>query len=893
MTISAVIPAITFSGSSGAGTLGPFSLIKSGTPISFTANSQIKVYRYGAVTDLAPDLLVENTDYTLTGGPIAGSITLTSPQTGLLTDERLHVYREQPYTQPLDLANSGSFSSANLEARMDRLTEMVQEVKRDAQTSVRFTPLSGDSIPSTMPLDAAIDKLVYISGTASSPVLATINSPADLLASIAVTAENITNINLVGTDLGGADTIGVVAADLAGDNTIGDVAAALPSLIPALPDIQSVAGSLGSIGSLLGGQVVKVDTLSDLQDYTPTDGQLICLVGRVSAGDGGGGMYRFSAADLSAEVSADEITPGQGDGRNYIAPASDRTGASGAWVATQFNSFYILQSSVSVVRLLADGNFSPSSVTFSALEDGGLGTVSAYAGRFRISTSTDGVTYTQRYDSASNESSTAFTIPSGAIFIKCQLYRADGFTSELQQFVASVIRDGVDGSSGAGTDAVVVNLSKSSAAVFAYADGTVPSFEGIDGQVTVFDGTADETASASFSVSGSGLTGQVNTAADTPVTGQPKGYYRVVSMSADIGALTITTTYGGVNYVRSFSVSKIRTGYEIVATLPSTNLFEGRIVFLTTDDKLYRYTGTAWTAAVASSDLTGQIVESQISDAAVTTAKFAASIEPVSIVSSLPGSKSTSSVFNTTDGFLYRWDGAAYVKAVPAADVTGTFTDAQIADLSAAKITGTITETQIGADAITTAKIAAGAIVAGKIAANAVTATTIAAGSVETAKISAGAVTATQIAANTITAGQIATGAIATAELSAGAVTASKIAAGTITANEIAANTITAGKIAAATITATQLASNAITADKISAGAVTAAKVSVTSLAAMSANLGAVTAGSLNINSKFIVASDGTVTIRNATTGQRLVISNTTLEVYDSSNVRRVRLGIW
>lgn len=43
----------------------------------------------------------------------------------------------------------------------------------------------------------------------------------------------------------------------------------------------------------------------------------------------------------------------------------------------------------------------------------------------------------------------------------------------------------------------------------------------------------------------------------------------------------------------------------------------------------------------------------------------------------------------------------------------------------------------------------------------------------------------------------------------------------------------------------------------------------------------------------FSVAVDGTVTIRNATSGARLEISNSLVRVYDASNVLRVRLGLW
>jgi hypothetical protein len=93
------------------------------------------------------------------------------------------------------------------------------------------------------------------------------------------------------------------------------------------------------------------------------------------------------------------------------------------------------------------------------------------------------------------------------------------------------------------------------------------------------------------------------------------------------------------------------------------------------------------------------------------------------------------------------------------------------------------------------------------------------------------------------------------------------------------------------TILTNHLAANSVDANKITAGAVTAAKINVTNLAAINADLGAVTAGSLNINGKFIVATDGTTTIQNATSGARLVIKNDTIKVYDSSGVVRVHIG--
>src|SRR5690606_31043626 len=57
--------------------------------------------------------------------------------------------------------------------------------------------------------------------------------------------------------------------------------------------------------------------------------------------------------------------------------------------------------------------------------------------------------------------------------------------------------------------------------------------------------------------------------------------------------------------------------------LPDADYPEGAVIFLTTDHKLYRSTGTEWTAEVPATDLTGQIVEGQIANEAITAVKIA------------------------------------------------------------------------------------------------------------------------------------------------------------------------------------------------------------------------------------------------------------------------------
>ncbi|NEI70949.1 hypothetical protein GR212_15300 [Rhizobium lusitanum] len=313
---------------------------------------------------------------------------------------------------------------------------------------------------------------------------------------------------------------------------------------------------------------------------------------------------------------------------------------------------------------------------------------------------------------------------------------------------------------------------------------------------------------------------------------------------------------------------------EIVAALPTTGNIEGRMVYLTTDDKLYRYTGSAWTSATPSTDITGQLTDGQIAavaaakvtgtlvssqiadaavtnsklaalavdatkladasvtaakiaDAAVTTTKFANGIRPVEIVAVLPttGNIEGRTVYLTTDDKLYRYTGTAWTSATPATDITGQLTDAQIGAVAAAKVTGQITSTQITDGAISTPKLAAGAVtanelaansvIAAKIAAGAVIAAAISAGAITTNAIAAGAVTATQIAANTITAGQISAGAIGATQIAAGAVTTAKLSAGAVTANELAASAVTAGKIAANAVVATNIAAGAVSAKSL------------------------------------------------------------------------------
>lgn len=230
----------------------------------------------------------------------------------------------------------------------------------------------------------------------------------------------------------------------------------------------------------------------------------------------------------------------------------------------------------------------------------------------------------------------------------------------------------------------------------------------------------------------------------------------------------------------SITVAKFASGIrpvETLSVLPTTGNSVGRMVYLTTDGQLYRYTASGFTTAVPTTALTGTIGATQIAPDAITTEKISA---------------------------------------------------------------GAITADEIGANAITAGKIAVGAVTAGTIQAGAISATEIASNAITTDKIYSGAITAIKLSANSVDATKIVAGSITASLIGADAINAGHIQAGAIGASEISAGAITASKIAsysitstciqAGAITATEIASNAITASHILAGAITASKLSVDAL---------------------------------------------------------------
>ena len=301
----------------------------------------------------------------------------------------------------------------------------------------------------------------------------------------------------------------------------------------------------------------------------------------------------------------------------------------------------------------------PTTITFSGTSTSGTGAPSAYSGRFIISTSPDGTTYTAQSTSTVNETSRTYTIPGTASYIRGVLYQAGGTTVELDRQTVPVIIDGTDGAPGAA--AISGSLTSESVGLPALANGTVTSFASATGQFRVYSGGTDVTATATFGTPTlSGCTGTVNTNVNTPVNGLPRGYYQVTAMSADTATMTMTATYAGVTITKVYSLSKSVKAYEILADLPNdANNFEGRLVYLT-----------------------------------------------VAKTTGLGSPPFASGPYPAKQQYKYTTDNG-WIGTSAATQVIGTLTSAQIASLDTTKLTGTIGADLIAANAIVASKFLA------------------------------------------------------------------------------------------------------------------------------------------------------------------------------------------
>lgn len=304
------------------------------------------------------------------------------------------------------------------------------------------------------------------------------------------------------------------------------------------------------------------------------------------------------------------------------------------------------------------------------------------------------------------------------------------------------------------------------------------------------------------------------------------GEYIVDANNLADGAITADKFLPGIEFVQ---------WYDEGTPLPTEKGAE----YISMNGILYYWSGGAYVRVVRAVDFDGQLLESQIADGAINTAKFAAGLAPVELVSALPATDNFEGrvvSLTTAGGALYHYYGGSW--------------QANVAP-------GSITETSIAPDSITTPMLQAGAVKAGKIDTNAVTAGTIAAGAVNTNELAANAVTAVKIATNAVTADKILARTITGGKIAAGAISSYEIEAYSITADNLATDSVIAGKIKAGAIVAGKLAANAIVAGDavIANGAIQSAQIGTAAITSAKIMNGEV--GTLKIAGNAVIIPDG------------------------------------
>ena len=223
---------------------------------------------------------------------------------------------------------------------------------------------------------------------------------------------------------------------------------------------------------------------------------------------------------------------------------------------------YELSISSAAVNKAADSNtFNPSSITLTAKSQTGSAAPQSYSGRFKIETTTNGSSWTSKYTSDSNESSTTWSIPTNINSLKairCSLYQAGGTTVLLDQQTVPIVSDGSKGDPGqqggtgpAGADAYTVILTNenhtfagsNTAAIASNTECGIIAYKGAT-QVAATIGTITGAPTGmTVTPSGSGTTSAKFTVAVT------------TSMTTKNGVLTVPVTVDGKTFNMKFTYS--------------------------------------------------------------------------------------------------------------------------------------------------------------------------------------------------------------------------------------------------------------------------------------------------------------------------------------------------
>lgn len=249
----------------------------------------------------------------------------------------------------------------------------------------------------------------------------------------------------------------------------------------------------------------------------------------------------------------------QNDGEiTYSNPSciTGNTGADGAPATTQY-----IRAGNSVIHQLKTGALSPTTIIFYAEQRAGTGDPADYYGRFIISESTNGTSWTTKYTSSTDEKQKNYTPSTNTIkYIRCELYRSGGTTVLLDSQTVPVISDGVDGEAGAtgaaGKDAYTVVLTNEN---HTFAAGTSAALSGSARCYVVAYKGKSRIAATIGTITGK-PTGMTTSVVNNGTTSPYFMVYVDTTMTTKNGVLNVPVTVDGETFDMQFTYSLALTG---------------------------------------------------------------------------------------------------------------------------------------------------------------------------------------------------------------------------------------------------------------------------------------------------------------------------------------------
>jgi hypothetical protein len=151
--------------------------------------------------------LTETTNYTVTiSGDVGGTVTMV---TAVAATSEIHVSRDTPMTQSLDLVSGGTFSAENVEEALDKNCRMLIDNADGVSRSLRAPSTDSSALDMTLPsaIDRASNYLLFTATGAPTvsasvaPTTATVTAFAETLLDDATAAAMATTLGLtIGTN---------------------------------------------------------------------------------------------------------------------------------------------------------------------------------------------------------------------------------------------------------------------------------------------------------------------------------------------------------------------------------------------------------------------------------------------------------------------------------------------------------------------------------------------------------------------------------------------------------------------------------------------------------------------------------------------------------------------